>query len=84
MLSAWRALVLKMTTAPAGGGSEGRFTGLPAFPTPFIHYDYGDGEPPKTLHEMKLMQFEGAVCDKPGWWTKLEDEAIVALHKRKP
>ena len=52
--------------------------GLPLFPSPFMHYDYGVGEPPKTLHEMKLMDFEGAVCDKPGWFSKLGDEAIVA------
>ena len=52
--------------------------GLPLFPSPFMHYDYGVGEHPKTLHEMKLMDFEGAVCDKPGWFSKLGDEAIVA------
>lgn len=62
---------------PAEGISPSS-SGLPAFPTPFKHYDYGDGEPPKTLHEMRLMAFEGAVCDKPGWFAKLGDEAIVA------
>lgn len=67
--------------APAPGASSPSAIPVPAlprfFPTPFKHYDYGIGEPPKTLHEMKLMNFEGAVCDKPDWAAKLGDEAIV-------
>ena len=32
----------------------------------------------KTLHELDLMDFESAICDKPNWWEKLDDARIVA------
>jgi hypothetical protein len=51
---------------------------LPSFPTSLGSYQYGDGEPIKTLHELRLMMFEGAVCDKPGWCAKLEQPDVVA------
>eukprot|EP01048_Picozoa_sp_COSAG05_P011532 COSAG05_NODE_1092_length_5914_cov_16.615305_1_plen_803_part_00 len=65
-----------MAAPPEPAAADGG--GVPLFPTPFMRYDYDVGDPPKTLHEMKLMEFEGAVCDKPGWFSKVNNEAIVA------
>jgi hypothetical protein len=29
------------------------------------------------LHEMNVAALEGAICDKPGWWEKIFDAAII-------
>ena len=59
---------------------SGSTNALPRFPSPFDadSNPWGAGELPKTLHEMKLASFEGAICDKPGWWAKIDHEPIVA------
>lgn len=54
---------------------------LPAFPTPFTTlstFMYGTGERAQCKHEMHVASFEGSVCDKPSWWEKIFDDAIVA------
>ncbi len=54
---------------------------LSPFPTPFEAVDYGDGsqscQEPRTLRELSLIKFAGAIREKPNWWNKVHDKAIT-------
>lgn len=50
------------------------------FPTALSSYgiaDYGVGEEPRTLLELRLLALEGSIRDKQGWRQKIENEEIV-------
>jgi len=52
-----------------------------AFPTALstlAEADVEDGETPRTLVELEVSRLAGEMRDKPQWWVKVEDEAIVA------
>jgi hypothetical protein len=70
--------------AEAAGGAAAGPRELPPFPTPFadlcnsIERSQGQGAARiQTLHEMNVAALEGAICDKPGWWEKIFDAAII-------
>jgi len=56
---------------------------LSPFPLPFEEVYYGDEskgtcQEPRTLRELAMTAFAGAVREKDSWWTKVHDDAIVA------
>jgi len=56
---------------------------LSPFPLPFEEVSYGDDsegtcQEARTLRELALTAFAGAIRDKDSWWTKVHDESIVA------
>ena len=54
---------------------------LSPFPLPFGEAeDGGDADSclePYTVLELNLMRFAAMIREKPSWWTKVHDEAIV-------
>lgn len=40
-------------------------------------FQYGVGDPPRSLAELEIMNLEGAMRDKPNWWIKIHDATIV-------
>eukprot|EP00854_Cymbomonas_tetramitiformis_P018945 gene18944-22638_t len=56
---------------------------LPKFPTPFNRdWHYSRLSRIHTLLESKVARLEGAICDKPLWWEKVNDPAVVAVWAR--
>ena len=55
---------------------------LSQFPHPFHDGDYGSGRPPKSLNELKIMRFSGAIRSKVNWYEKMKNETIVNKWKQ--
>ena len=62
--------------SPSSGGT------YPTALTVLRDVDFDDGETPRTLVEIDVASLAGLMRDKPSWWTKIHDEAIVAKWKQ--
>ncbi|KAG0222978.1 hypothetical protein BGW41_005771 [Actinomortierella wolfii] len=51
-------------------------------PYPWDGDDYGNGLPPILLPELAMMAASNAIREKPEWWRKIHDAAIVARWRK--
>jgi hypothetical protein len=49
-----------------------------AFDHPFYEGELGQGLETYTVHELRIMEYEGIIRNKPNWFTKIENSEIVA------
>ncbi|KAF9159711.1 hypothetical protein DFQ26_006275 [Actinomortierella ambigua] len=57
-------------------------TKTPPLPHPWTGEDYGDGLPPISIPELVMMAASNAIREKPEWWRKMTDPAIVGRWKQ--
>ncbi|EJD36706.1 hypothetical protein AURDEDRAFT_154543 [Auricularia subglabra TFB-10046 SS5] len=53
-----------------------------SFAHPFLARDEEDGEPARTVEELKMCALSATLRSKPEWWRKVKDAAIVARWKK--